>query len=151
MPTLALHAFSKAVSDFEVGYYKLTGTYQRTLLESTDTTDLHGGLLALAQLSIAYDNVAPSQDVREKDMRRVSVFSVSEFISITNHRTYRIQIFECLSVIPHTVLVGTRNEIITAAACELIALTVTLTEIELHEASSVPNWRKVLDHGSTLR
>ncbi|KAF8917124.1 ARM repeat-containing protein [Mucidula mucida] len=96
------------------------------LLESTDNTDIHGGLLALTELSIAFRETARSPEIREKDMRNI---------------------FKSLSAIPYSVLVGPRNEIITAAACEFIAQTVTLSEIELHDRSSVPKWRQVLDHG----
>jgi hypothetical protein len=36
---------------------------------------------------------------------------------------------------------------VTAAACRLISITVTLPEIQLEAKSSVPHWRKIVDHG----
>lgn len=38
-----------------------------------------------------------------------------------------------------------RNELVTAAACQLIATSITLKEILLEGQSSVPHWRTVID------
>ena len=38
-----------------------------------------------------------------------------------------------------------RNELITSAACHLIAASITLPEIELQTSSSVPHWRSTID------
>lgn len=43
-------------------------------------------------------------------------------------------------------LVGPRNELVTAAACVFLATTITVTEIRLEKESSVPYWRKVVDY-----
>jgi hypothetical protein len=48
---------------------------------------------------------------------------------------------------PLTVILSPRNELVTSAACYLIANSITLTEIQLGENSSVPQWRKIIDHG----
>jgi hypothetical protein len=40
-----------------------------------------------------------------------------------------------------------RNELVTAAACQLIASSITLKEIVLEKQSSVPHWRTVIDMG----
>lgn len=42
---------------------------------------------------------------------------------------------------------GTRNELVTGAACGLLARTITRAEIDLQKNSAVPNWRKLLDYG----
>ncbi|SJL07399.1 uncharacterized protein ARMOST_10746 [Armillaria ostoyae] len=96
------------------------------LLESPDNTDIHGGLLALTELSIACRDRASSEVEREQQMR---------------------DIFKYLAIVPHAVLVGSRNEIVTAAACQLIASTVTLAEISMGPSTSVPKWRQVVDFG----
>ncbi|KAK0201710.1 tubulin folding cofactor D C terminal-domain-containing protein [Desarmillaria ectypa] len=96
------------------------------LLESPDNTDIHGGLLALTELSIACRDRASSEVEREQQMRNI---------------------FKYLAIVPHTVLVGSRNEIVTAAACQLIASTVTLAEIRMGPNRSVPKWRQVIDFG----
>lgn len=57
------------------------------------------------------------------------------------------QCFACLALIPEDVLLGPRSELVTAAACGLLARTITLAEINLHDGSAVPNWRKLLDYG----
>jgi hypothetical protein len=45
------------------------------------------------------------------------------------------------------VLLGPRSELVTAAACSLLARTITLVEVNLHDNSASPNWRKLLDFG----
>ncbi|KAF8073788.1 armadillo-type protein [Lyophyllum atratum] len=94
------------------------------LLDSIDVSDLHGGLLALSEIALAYRGFGDAAS-REGHMR---------------------QIFQSLSHIPFDVVVGSRNAIVTAAACRLISITVTLPEIQ-QESTSVPQWRKIVDHG----
>lgn len=55
--------------------------------------------------------------------------------------------FAHLKYIPESTLTTTRNELVAAAACRLIANSITLTEINLADRSSVPNWRKIIDIG----
>jgi len=45
------------------------------------------------------------------------------------------------------VLLGPRNDMVTAAACEFLTHTVILEEIELGDKSAVPNWRKIVEFG----
>ncbi|KAJ7935612.1 tubulin folding cofactor D C terminal-domain-containing protein [Mycena leptocephala] len=96
------------------------------LLESADTADLHGALLALAEISAAYRELAVPPEEREKRLREA---------------------FGCLALIPERVLLGPRNELVTAAACSLLARTITRAEIDLKTQSAVPSWRKLLDFG----
>ncbi|KAG5635355.1 hypothetical protein H0H81_011556 [Sphagnurus paluster] len=56
------------------------------------------------------------------------------------------EIFWALSRISFDVVVGSRNAIVTAAACRLISITLTLPEIQ-SDPSPVPHWRKIIDHG----
>jgi tubulin-specific chaperone D len=42
---------------------------------------------------------------------------------------------------------GPRNELVTAAACDFIATTITAADINFQSGSSTPYWRKVLDYG----
>lgn len=50
-------------------------------------------------------------------------------------------------LIPENLLLGPRNELVTGAACSLLAHTITRAEIDLQTNSAVPNWRKLLDYG----
>lgn len=61
------------------------------------------------------------------------------------------QTFKHLAQISQDVLYGPRNELVTAAACRLVAITITATEIELDQSSSVPQWRKLIDYGMKHR
>ncbi|KNZ80978.1 Tubulin-specific chaperone D [Termitomyces sp. J132] len=91
---------------------------------SIDVSDLHGGLLALSEIAIAYREIG-------------------------DHNSWEVQlrkIFRCLAHIPFDVLIGPRNAIVTAAACRLISITVTLPELH-PDTTSVPQWRKIVDHG----
>jgi len=45
------------------------------------------------------------------------------------------------------VLQGTRNEILLDGACDLIRVTISLTEIKLLEKSSVPHWKSIIEIG----
>ncbi|KAJ7505351.1 TBCD protein [Mycena galericulata] len=96
------------------------------LLESPDSTDLHGALLALTEVSAAYNESNVAADERERRVREA---------------------FACLALIPESVLLGPRSELVTGAACSLLACTITRAEIDLQKDSAVPNWRKLLDYG----
>ncbi|KAJ7600517.1 TBCD protein [Mycena floridula] len=96
------------------------------LLESVDLTDLHGGLLALTEISVAYRESGLHGDVLEEKMQ---------------------EIFKQLARARPATLIAPRNELVTAAACGLIATTITLTEINLQQKSAFPDWRKVVDCG----
>ncbi|KAJ6512250.1 TBCD protein [Mycena vitilis] len=96
------------------------------LLESVDIADLHGALLALAEIAAAYRASSVSADEQEQRLREA---------------------FGCMTLIPERILLGPRNELITAAACTVLSRTITRAEIDLEEKSTVPNWRKLLDFG----
>lgn len=49
------------------------------------------------------------------------------------------------------IILGARNAIVTAAACRLISITLTLTEINLGSNSSVPKWREIVEYGLKQR
>ncbi|KDQ25817.1 hypothetical protein PLEOSDRAFT_31767 [Pleurotus ostreatus PC15] len=95
------------------------------LLESVDDSDLHGSLLALSELALAY-RMSYQGDELEIKMR---------------------SIFQYLVHIPKTTVMGPRHELVTLAACSLISNTITLSEIELGTKSSVPHWRGIVDYG----
>ncbi|KAI9465506.1 TBCD protein [Lactarius psammicola] len=84
--------------------------------------DVHGGLLALIQLSEAFYGSA-----------KLEVF--------------RQEAFSFLADVPVDMIRSPRNELVTAAACQLIASSVSLKEILLEGLSSVPHWRSVIDLG----
>ena len=45
------------------------------------------------------------------------------------------------------VLRGTRNEILLAAACDLIGISISSAEISLLDESSVPHWKSIIEIG----
>ena len=55
--------------------------------------------------------------------------------------------FRYLSEVPITVLQGARNEIVLAAACDLIGASISSTEIALLDGSSVPHWKSIIEIG----
>ncbi|KAK7469200.1 hypothetical protein VKT23_003691 [Stygiomarasmius scandens] len=95
------------------------------LLRSPDLSDLHGGMLGLTEIAIGF---------QEKE-------------SYDTSRTRKREIFSYLSLIPESVLLGPRNDMVTAAACEFLTHTVILEEIVLGDKSAVPNWRKIVEFG----
>jgi len=62
-------------------------------------------------------------------------------------QTERCQVFTFLVDVALDVIRSPRNERVTAAACQLIASSITLKEILLQERSSVPYWRTIVDLG----
>ncbi|KDR82781.1 hypothetical protein GALMADRAFT_220773 [Galerina marginata CBS 339.88] len=95
------------------------------LLESLDTSDVHGGLSALSEIAIAYKEKGDPA-ILEDSLRNI---------------------FKQLKQIHESTLTTTRNELIASAACLLIANSITVTEINLGTRSSVPGWRKMVDIG----
>ncbi|KAF4617278.1 hypothetical protein D9613_005867 [Agrocybe pediades] len=96
------------------------------LLESVDSSDVHGGLSALSEIAIAYKERGGDPSVIEANLRNI---------------------FKHLKAIPESSFSTSRNELITAAACRLIANSITVTEVNLGSASSVPGWKKIVDVG----
>ncbi|KAJ4000417.1 TBCD protein [Lentinula boryana] len=95
------------------------------LLEASDNSDIHGGLLGLTELALAYEEIL-SGDILEIKKR---------------------EIWQYLARIPESTLLGPRNEIITAAACDLMTQTITIHEIKLGMDSSVSNWNRIIEYG----
>ncbi|EIN12617.1 TBCD protein [Punctularia strigosozonata HHB-11173 SS5] len=91
------------------------------LLDSPDNTDVHGGLLALAELAAAFDQAGLFDEKRET--------------------------FACLALAPADRIMSSRHEDLTAAACTLIGSSISIDEIQLGQATRVPHWRKILDFG----
>ena len=57
------------------------------------------------------------------------------------------QVFRYLSDVPTKVLQGTRNEILLAAACDLIGASISSAETTLLDKSSVPDWKSIIEAG----
>lgn len=114
---------------------------QVKLLEASDNSDVHGGLVGLTELALAYQELH-SGDLLESKKRNVSgLMLIRDFVLIPG------KIFRYLSRVPESTLLGPRNEIVTAAACEFITQTITSSEIALGAKSSVSNWRKIVEYG----
>lgn len=92
----------------------------RPLLTMSDASDVHGGLLALTQLSEAFS---------------------------TEPERLGQEAFSFLADVPIDMIRSPRNELVTAAACQLIASSITVKEILLEGQSSVPHWRTIIDFG----
>ncbi|THV05301.1 ARM repeat-containing protein [Dendrothele bispora CBS 962.96] len=95
------------------------------LLHSPDLSDIHGGILGLAEIAVAFQEKESSDVVK----------------------TRKREIFSYLNLVPESVLLGPRNEMVTAAACEFLTNTVTLEDLETGEKGAVPNWRKIMEFG----
>jgi len=52
-----------------------------------------------------------------------------------------------LAKVPQDVIQAPRNELVAAAACQLIASSISIIEIQLDHKASVPHWRKIVDVG----
>ncbi|KAI0061711.1 TBCD protein [Artomyces pyxidatus] len=94
----------------------------RVLLKLPDPGDVQGGLLALAEIASAYSESGEMEKLRS-------------------------DIFTYLADAPFGMIESSRHELVTAAACELIASSISLEEIQLSTRSTVPHWRKVVDVG----
>lgn len=46
---------------------------------------------------------------------------------------------------PESVVLASRNGLVLAATCDLIASSLISSEVELQEKSSVPHWRNIVD------
>jgi tubulin-specific chaperone D len=57
------------------------------------------------------------------------------------------QVFRYLSLVHMKVLQSTRNEILLAAACDLVGVSISSTEIALLDKSSVPHWKSIIEMG----
>ncbi|KAF8655488.1 hypothetical protein AX16_003046 [Volvariella volvacea WC 439] len=95
------------------------------LLDSMDVTDTHGAILALTEIAIAYRSCEPAETVE----------------------THLRSVYGHLARIPQEVLFSPRNDIVTGAACRLLASTITLAEIELDQQSSFSDWKRLIDFG----
>ncbi|TCD65493.1 hypothetical protein EIP91_002577 [Steccherinum ochraceum] len=87
-----------------------------------DSADVHGALLALTELASEC-----RQDVHLEPLRR--------------------QIFSYLETIPPTTVLSHRHELITAAACNLIATSIALEDLESPSKGALPPWRKIIEFG----
>ena len=76
---------------------------------------------------------------RDLDRRYVTAYMCDQ--------TERYQVFSFLVDVPVDMIRSPRNELVTAAVCQLIASSITLKEISLSGESSVPHWRTILDLG----
>ncbi|KAI1789614.1 ARM repeat-containing protein [Ganoderma leucocontextum] len=94
------------------------------LLVMPDDGDVHGGLLALTNLATAFRS-SPHSDQLEPERRKI---------------------FAALSTVPLTTIQSSRQELIAAAACTLIASGISLSETQ-HAHATVPHWRQVVDSG----
>jgi tubulin-specific chaperone D len=67
-----------------------------------------------------------------------------QYNSETQETNYS-QIFSLLNKVPQKLIQSTRNELITSAACQLIAHSISLPEIELQTRAAVPHWREIIE------
>ncbi|EJF63417.1 ARM repeat-containing protein [Dichomitus squalens LYAD-421 SS1] len=94
------------------------------LLTIPDDADVHGGLLALTEFALAFRN-SPQHEQLEPERRKI---------------------FTALSTVPLTTIQSSRQELIAAAACNLIASGISFAETQ-HAQATVPHWRQVVDSG----
>ncbi|KAF8635864.1 hypothetical protein AX15_000054 [Amanita polypyramis BW_CC] len=96
------------------------------LLDSVDIYDMHGGLLALTEIAKAYDS-------RSADSGRSD--------------SQKDQIFDSLSRLADDVVFSNRYDIVTAAACRMIASTLTSKQLSPINDSRIPRWKKIVEFG----
>ncbi|KZT19455.1 TBCD protein [Neolentinus lepideus HHB14362 ss-1] len=92
------------------------------LLQSVDVDDVHGGLLALAELASACNTLG---DKLESEARKREIFAY-------------------LHLVPLSIIRSPRNSLVTSAACYFISTAVTPKEIQ---ESPVKHWREIVDIG----
>lgn len=114
-------------------------------MKSYDVCDVQGALLALSEISVAY------RDLDDPEVRDRLLGEVSLSLFYKSGLSIYQQTFSYLSFVDKDVIFGSRNGAVAAAACQLIGNAVTLAEIELKERSSVPDWKKIIDHGLRYR
>ncbi|CAL1713099.1 unnamed protein product [Somion occarium] len=85
-----------------------------------DVGDIHGALLTLAELAATCHDIPELVEVRR-------------------------QIFSYISRVPSNIVQSPRHELVTAAACQLIANSVSVSELKARQTASVPEWRKITD------
>lgn len=115
-------------------------------MESFDTTDIHGGLLSLFEISNAYRGSEKDPSVLEGYLRNVrhNLFFPDPYLWVN---LYIYQIFKYLIHVSDIHLTTTRNDLVVAASCRVIANSITATEIGLGDGSSVMLWKKIVDVG----
>ncbi|KAG2010206.1 TBCD protein [Coprinopsis cinerea AmutBmut pab1-1] len=99
------------------------------LIQSLDPTEVHGGLLALTELGLAYRESIEGKDVRDSSLQKFLTY---------------------LDQVPESLIAAPRNHLVTQAACRLVATTLTKAQAEAAEnldAKNAPYWRKVIDIG----
>jgi hypothetical protein len=116
----------------------ISSQMQLQLLDTLDTTDMHGGLLVLGELAVLFKE--EKQGDFEPNRREVNTTLSFDERPLIVH-----QVFESLSRIPLDVVKSPRHELVTAAACRLIARAISLVEIESENVT--PVWRQILDYG----
>ncbi|KAI0720503.1 TBCD protein [Cerioporus squamosus] len=94
------------------------------LLTMPDPGDIHGGLLALTELAAAFRDSAHHEELE----------------------VARRKVFAALNNVPLTMIQSSRQDLVAAAACRLIASGITFAETQ-HSQSTVPQWRQVVDSG----
>ena len=108
-----------------------------------DAGDIHGGLLALTELAAAFRD-SPHHEQLEPERRKVCSIRSRIYCGHLSHHCG--QAFAALSNVPIATIQSSRQELVAAAACELIAAGISYAETQ-HSQSTVPHWRQVVDSG----
>ncbi|KAI0072860.1 TBCD protein [Panus rudis PR-1116 ss-1] len=147
----------------EIAKYDLVGIVGGSVsrigeyLTFPDAGDVHGALLTLTELARACTDAITTTDATNTTTAKPAPPNI-----ITELTSLRKRIFTHLSKIPPSMVQSPRHELVTAAACELIAACVSLDDIRAQRArgggnatgtpeSSSENstsefqWRKILD------
>ncbi|OJA17158.1 hypothetical protein AZE42_00195 [Rhizopogon vesiculosus] len=107
-------------------------------LQSVDVAGVHGALAGLTGISEAYRSQGGEDSATNRQKVRIKVLDAS-ILSIT------YQIFAFIAIVPEEVVLAPRNGLVLAATCDLIASSLTPSEVELQDQSSVPHWRNIVD------
>lgn len=62
-----------------------------------------------------------------------------------NVLTFPPQIFSYVSQLPANIVQSSRHELVTAAACQVIANSVSTPDLKAQQGATTPEWRKIID------
>jgi tubulin-specific chaperone D len=114
---------------------------QARFLDSSDSGDLHGALWVLAELAGAYKCSAHSEQT-VACVRKV--FALLYVLKLSKDFNTEEQIFGYLSKLSLNIVQAYRNELVAAAACEVIANSATLEDLQITD-NERPQWRPIID------
>lgn len=137
--TIGIQSASRAVGIYLVFLSnELITVAQVRLLETSDTSDINGGLLALTEISKAYRRLGEAGETYLRTVLHLACLYLPS--------TDFWQIFSHLKAAPLQMILAPRNAMLTESACRLIAASITRDEV-LYSGPGTPPWRQIVECG----